>query len=57
MTNLKSPQHLYCDTPPTILRNREEKFRTAKDNPFWMIIADYVFKKMVEKRFHSLMYK
>ena len=57
MTNLKSPQHLYCDTPPTILRNREEKFRTAKDNPFWMLIADYVFKKMVEKRFHSLMYK
>ncbi len=57
MTNLKSPQHLYCDTPPTILRNREEKFRTAKDNPFWMVIADFVFKKMVEKRFHSLMYK
>ena len=31
-TEIKTPQHLYCDTPPTILRNREEKFRTAKDH-------------------------
>ena len=56
-TEIKTPQHLYCDTPPTILRNREEKFRTAKDIPFWMMVADFVFKRMVEARFHSFMYK
>lgn len=54
---VKTPQHLYCDTPPTILRNREEKFRTAKDNPFWYFVADIVFPAMIEKRFHALMYK
>lgn len=51
------PKHLYCDTPPTVLRNREEKFRTAKDNPFWLFVADYVFPRMVKARFHSFMYK
>ena len=54
---IKTPQHLYCETPPTILRNREEKFRTAKDNRFWHMVADYVFLRMVKARFHSLMYK
>lgn len=54
---VKTPQHLYSDTPPTVLRDREEKFRTAKDVPFWYFIADYVFKRMIEARFHSLMYK
>jgi len=57
MTSLKTPQHLYCDTPPTVLRNRVEKFRTAKDNPFWLMIGDYVFLKMVKSRFHAFMYK
>ena len=54
---VKTPQHLYNDTPPTILRNREEKFRTAKDNPFWLWFAGYVFGRMVKARFHSFMYK
>ena len=54
---VETPQHLYCDTPPTILRNREEKFRTAKDVPFWLFIADFVFPRMVKARFHSMMYK
>lgn len=54
---VKTPQHLYSDTPPTVLRDREEKFRTAKDVPFWYMIGDYVFSKMIETRFHSLMYK
>ena len=54
---IETPKHLYCDTPPTVLRNRKEKFRTAKDNPFWLFVADYVFGKMVRARFHSLMYK
>ncbi len=57
MTIIETPKHLYCDTPPTILRNREEKFRTAKDVPFWHVIACFVFDKMVKARFHSLMYK
>jgi len=57
MTTIETPKHLYCETPPTILRNREEKFRTAKDVPFWHAIARYVFGKMVKARFHSLMYK
>lgn len=57
MAIIETPQHLYCDTPPTVLRNRKEKFRTAKDVPFWHMIAHYVFGKMVRARFHSLMYK
>lgn len=57
MKTIEKPEHLYSNTPPTILRNRKEKFRVAKDNPFWLMIADYVFSKMVETRFHSLMYK
>lgn len=57
MTITETPKHLYCDTPPTVLRNRKEKFRTAKDVPFWLMIADYVFAKMISARFHSLMYK
>ncbi len=57
MAVIESPKHLYCDTPPTKLRNRKEKFRTAKDNWFWSLIADFVFKKMLCVRFHSVMYK
>ena len=57
MSIIETPKHLYCDTPPTILRNRKEKFRTAKDVPFWLMIADFVFTKMVRARFHSVMYK
>ena len=57
MNVIDKPRHLYCETPPTVLRNRKEKFRTAKDNPFWNMVAQYVFGKMVKARFHSLMYK
>ena len=57
MNRVKTPQHLYCDTPPTILRNREEKFRTAKDIPFWLWLAEFVFIRMTKSRFHSFMYK
>lgn len=57
MSRVKTPQHLYSDTPPTMLRNRVEKFRTAKDNPFWLMVGDYVFLSMVKNRFHSFMYK
>ena len=54
---IETPQHLYSNTPPTILRNRYEKFRTAKDVPFWVFVADVVFTRMVANRFHSFMYK
>ena len=57
MAKVETPKHLYCETPPTKLRNRVEKFRTAKDNPFWNMVAEFVFGKMVKARFHSLMYK
>ena len=57
MKTIETPQHLYNNTPPTILRNREEKFRIAKDVPFWLFIADIVFPRMLANRFHSLMYK
>ena len=57
MAKVETPKHLYCETPPTVLRNRKEKFRTAKDNPFWHVVARYIFGKMVKARFHSLMYK
>ena len=57
MKDTHTPQHLYSNTPPTVLRNRYEKFRTAKDSPFWLFIGDIVFPKMVENRFHSFMYK
>ena len=57
MKTIEVSKHLYSDTPPTILRNRVEKFRTAKDVPFWLWVADFVFKRMVANRFYSLMYK
>ena len=47
----------YIDKTPTQLRNREEKFRRAKWNPFWVAIADYVFSRMLEHRFYSLKHK
>ena len=56
-SQIDTPQQLYGNTPPTILRNRIEKFRTASDVPFWVWFADFVFKRMVSARFHSLMYK
>lgn len=57
MHTIDTPKHLYNDTPPTVLRNRQEKFRTAKDNSFWLFVGDIVFRKMLAKRFYSLMYK
>ena len=50
-------KNLYSDIPPTALRNREEKHRTAKNIPFWHFIADYVFFRMFENRFYSVMIK
>jgi len=54
---MEQVKDLYPDTPPTVLRNREEKFRTAKNIPFWHAIADLVFPRMFKFRFFSLMIK
>jgi len=48
---------LYEKVPPTKLRNRKEKFRRATNNPFWTMIADLFFYKMLENRFYSLRIK
>lgn len=48
---------LYSDVPPTVLRNRNEKFRKAKWHPFWVAVADLFFFKMLENRFFALRYK
>ncbi len=49
--------HLYPDTPPTKQRNREEKFRLAKNVPFWHAVANIVFPMMLKNRFTSVMVK
>ncbi|HIQ89142.1 TPA: lysophospholipid acyltransferase family protein [Candidatus Galligastranaerophilus faecipullorum] len=55
--NSDTPQHMYSAVPPTKMRNREEKFREAKNSPFWHFVGDIVFAKMIEARFYSVMYK
>ena len=55
MTN--SPEHMYPEVPPTKQRNREEKFRIAKNVPFWHWLADTVFTKMLKCRFYAAMIK
>ena len=52
-----TPQHLYSKIPPTKIRNREEKFRKAKNVPLWHFAANFIFFSMVKNRFYSLMYK
>lgn len=52
-----APKHLYSEIPPTEIRNREEKFRKAKDNPFWIFVGNRIFYSMLKNRFYSLMYK
>lgn len=52
-----APKHLYSEIPPTKIRNREEKFRKANDNPFWIFVGNRIFYSMLKNRFYSLMYK
>ena len=54
---MSAPKHLYSEIPPTKIRNREEKFREAKNVPFWHFIGDFIFFSMLKNRFYSLMYK
>jgi len=53
----QSEQHLYQKVPPTKVRGRKEMFRKAKNDPFWMMVADGFFYTMIENRFHSLKVK
>ncbi len=48
---------LYCDVPPTKLRNRKEKFRKAQNSPFWTWVGDLFFFNMLQHRFYSLRIK
>jgi 1-acyl-sn-glycerol-3-phosphate acyltransferase len=52
-----TPQDLYINIPPTVIRNRKEVFRTPKNVPFWHAIGDFVFGKMLRSRFFSVMIK
>ena len=52
-----SPTHMYPDVPPTKQRNREEKFRVAKNVPFWHFVANTVFPLMIKNRFTAAMVK
>lgn len=54
---MEKVKDLYSDTPPTVLRNREEKFRTAKNIRFWHAIGNFIFPRMLKHRFFSLMIK
>ncbi len=50
-------EKLYSDIPPTKLRNREEKFKPAKTNKFWLTIASLFFFNMLQNRFYAFRYK
>ncbi len=53
----KVADDLYSNVPPTRIRHRYEVFREPQNNPFWHMIADYVFGKMIKNRFFSTMVK
>ena len=40
---MATKEKLYSDIPPTKLRNKEEKFKPAKTNRFWLTIASLFF--------------
>ena len=48
---------LYSEIPPTKLRNRKEKLRKAKNDPFWTLIGDLFFFNMIRHRFFALRVK
>ncbi len=48
---------MYPEIPPTKQRNREEKFRAAKNIPFWHFVANTVFPLMIKNRFYAAMIK
>ena len=50
-------EHLYSDIPPTKLLNKDEKFKPAKTNKFWLTIASLFFFNMLQNRFYAFRYK
>lgn len=50
-------EQLYCDVPPTKLRNKEEKFKPAKTSKFWLWVASMFFFNMLQNRFYAFRYK
>lgn len=52
----KEKEKLYSDVPPTRLRGKEEKFKPAKTNKFWLTIASLFFFNMLQNRFYAFRY-
>ena len=50
-------ENLYCDVPPTKLRNKEEKFTPAKTSKFWLWVASLFFFNMLQNRFYAFRYR
>ncbi len=49
-------EKLYSNVPPTKLRGKEEKFKPAKTNRFWLTIASLFFFNMLQNRFYAFRY-
>lgn len=54
---MQEEEKLYSDVPPTKLRNRKEKFRKARNLPFWTWLADRILFRMLSHRFYALRIK
>ena len=50
-------EQLYSDSPPTKLRNKEEKFKPAKTSKFWLWVASMFFFNMLQNRFYAFRYR
>ena len=53
---MTTKEKLYSDIPPTKLRNKEEKFKPAKTNKFWLTVASLFFFNMLQNRFYAFRY-
>ena len=53
---MATEEKLYSDIPPTKLRNKEEKFKPAKTNKFWLTVASLFFFNMLQNRFYAFRY-
>ena len=56
MTVMHEKEKLYSDVPPTQLRGKEEKFKPAKTNRFWLTVASLFFFNMLQNRFYAFRY-
>lgn len=53
---MTTKEKLYSDVPPTQLRGKEEKFKPAKTNKFWLTVASLFFFNMLQNRFYAFRY-